>query len=120
VNKYHRAEEARHLAFARTTIGEHWTVAGTVERFAVRRIAPLIIGGMFETLVHPGVYATVGLPAWSTWKKAKANPRRIAMRHTATRPIVKAMLEAGVLRAGRVPSGWRRLAGVDRAGQPVA
>ena len=119
VNRYHRAEEARHLAYARTVMAEHWAAAGAVERYAVKRFAPLVIGGMFEMLVHPGVYATVGLPMWSTWKAAKRNPRRIALRHDATRPIVKAMLEAGVLREGRVPSRWRRLAGVDRAGQPI-
>ena len=119
VNRYHRGEEARHLAYARTVMGEHWAAAGPVERYAVKRFAPLVIGGMFDMLVHPGVYATVGLPMWATWKKAKRNPRRVALRHDATRPIVKAMLDAGVLRPGRVPSRWRRLAGVDRAGQAV-
>jgi len=119
VNRYHRAEEARHLAFARTVMGEHWAAAGVVERVAVRRVAPLVIGGMFDTLVHPGVYETVGLPGWATWRKAKANPRRLGLRREATRPIVKAMLDAEVLTEGRVPRGWQRLAGVDRAGEPV-
>jgi len=118
VNRYHRAEEARHLAYARAVLPEQWADASPVERVAVRRIAPLIIGGMFDTLVHPGVYATVGLPRWKTWRSVVRSPRRVALKREATRPIVKAMLDAGVFRAGRVPAAWRRLAGVDRAGAP--
>ena len=67
VNRYHRAEEARHLAFARMILPGQWKDAGSVERFLVRRFAPLMVGGMFEMLVHPGVYETVGLPGWKTW-----------------------------------------------------
>jgi hypothetical protein len=119
VNRYHRSEEARHLAFARTVVGEKWQGAGFLDRFAVRRIVPLIIGGMFETIVHPGVYATVGLPTWKTWWRANHSPARVQLRHGATRPIVKALLDAGVFRPGRVPSRWRALAGVDRTGAPV-
>jgi hypothetical protein len=120
VNRYHRAEEARHLAYARTVLPEQWAKAGPVERVAVRRVAPLMIGGMFDTLVHPGVYGTVGLPTWRTWRTVVRSPRRVALKQQATRPIVKAMLDAGVLRAGRVPRPWRRLAGVDRDGAPRA
>jgi hypothetical protein len=119
VNRYHRSEEARHVAYARTVVGEHWREAGAIERLVVRRVAPMIVAGMFDTIVHPGVYATVGLPRWRTWNRARRSVRRVAVRHEALRPIVKALLDAGVLRAGRVPRPWRRLAGVDRAGQPV-
>jgi hypothetical protein len=118
VNRYHRQEEARHLAFARLVLPEVWARAGIAERVAVRHVAPRIINGMFDMLVHPGVYETIGLPGWATWKAVRRSPRRIALRHEATRPIVRALLEAGALRRGRVPSAWRRLAGVDAEGQP--
>ena len=75
---------------------------------------------MFDTIVHPGVYATVGLPKFSTWRRANRSPYRVGLRRRAARPIVKAMLDAGVLRTGRIPRPWRALAGVDRAGQPSA
>ncbi|MCU1449218.1 MAG: hypothetical protein JWP02_1388, partial [Acidimicrobiales bacterium] len=58
VSRYHRQEEARHLAFARTTVGEHYRTAGWTDRFAVRRIVPLGIIGMFDMMVQPFVYAT--------------------------------------------------------------
>jgi hypothetical protein len=119
VNRYHRAEEARHLAFARLRVGEVWDGAGTADRWGVRHLAPLVIGGMFDLLVHPGVYETVGLPGWDTWRAVRSDPDRIALRHQATRPVVGALLEAGVLRPGSVPRPWRRLCGVDRRGLPV-
>jgi len=112
VNKYHRLEEARHLSFARAVLPEVWAKASLVEKVAVRRVAPLVIKGMFETLVHPGVYESIGLPAWDTWKAVNKTPERIAVRHEALRPVLKALVEAGVFREGRIPKGWRQLCGV--------
>jgi hypothetical protein len=120
VNRYHRQEEARHLAFARMVLPEVWERANIVEKVAVRRVAPLIIGGMFDQLVHPGVYRVVGLPGWSTWNAVRRSASRVALRHEATRPILRALVDAKALVPGRIPSGWRRLCGVDRAGEPVA
>lgn len=119
VNKYHRQEEARHLSFARTVLPEVWAKASFAERFAVRFVAPLAIKGMFETIVHPGVYGTIGLPTWKTWRAANHSPVRVALRHEATRPIIAALLNAGAMTAGRIPRGWRNLAGVDRTGTPL-
>lgn len=119
VNKYHRMEEARHLAFARLTVGELYPQVGRVERFRVRHMAPLMIGGLFDMFVHPGVYATVGLPAWKTWRAANRTPQRRAVKLAAVRPILKALLDGGVFRPGRIPRGWRTLCQVDRQGTPL-
>lgn len=118
VNRYHRAEEARHLSFARTMLPELWASSNPIDRFAVRHVAPRIIRGMFDTLVHPGVYATVGLPAWPTWRAANRSAPRVALRHDATRPVLKALMEGGVI-SGRVPAGWRSLCGVNAEGMPA-
>jgi predicted metal-dependent hydrolase len=119
VNRYHRQEEARHLSFARTTLPELYATAGRLERLRILYLAPLVIGGLFATFVHPGVYATVGLPGFKTWRAVNRSPERVAVRHRATRNILKALLDAGVVRRGRVPRGWRRLCGVDRRGEPI-
>jgi hypothetical protein len=111
VNKYHRAEEARHLAFARAVLPERWEQATAVDRFLVRHVVPLIIGDMFRMLVHPGVYKTVGLPAFSTWKRANQTPARIALRQQATRPILDTLVAAGVFKGNRIPKAWRQLTG---------
>lgn len=120
VNRYHRAEEARHLAYARTVLPERWEQAGAVDRFLVRRVVPLLIRGMFDMMVHPGVYAAVGLPAFRTWRRANRTPFRVGLRHEATRPIVRTLLASDVFHRGRVPRPWRALAGVDAAGDPAA
>ncbi len=119
INRYHRAEEARHLSFARMLLPDLWARAGHRERFRVRRLAPRIIQGLFESMVHPGVYATVGLPGFRTWRAAHRTSERVAIRHVATRPVLDQLLLVGAFPADRVPRGWRRLCGVDHTGTPV-
>src|SRR5918996_1692558 len=69
VSRYPRMEEARHIAFARTTVGEHYRKATWTDRYALRRLVPLGIVAMFDMMVQPFVYPTVGLPAFQTWRK---------------------------------------------------
>jgi hypothetical protein len=120
VSKYHRQEEARHLAFARMIFPEQWAKAGPFERFLVRYLGSQIAIAMFDTIVHPGVYASVGLPTWPTWKAVNRSPGRTALRHRALRPLLTLLLEADVFRGGRVPKGWQRACGVDRHGHDLA
>ncbi|QXC59631.1 diiron oxygenase [Aquihabitans sp. G128] len=118
VNRYHRQEEARHLAFARTMLPEVWAAASKVDRFQVHHVAPKLIAQMYAFLVHPGVYEQVGLDGWATWKAANKTPERLGLLRDATRPVLDALLEAGVVRAGSVPKAWRELCAVDRHGVP--
>jgi hypothetical protein len=124
VSKYHRQEEARHLAFARMLFPEQWAKAGPFERFLVRHVGSRIAIGMFDTIVHPGVYGTIGLPVWKTWRAVNQSAGRTELRHRALRPLVRQLVDAGVFRGGRVPKGWRVATGVDRRGDdrvlPVA
>lgn len=113
VNRYHRQEEARHLSFARAMLPEVWAKASAVERWAIRRVVPVGIRQMYEFLVHPGVYETIGLDGWATWKAVNATPERIAIRHQATRPILDALVGAGIVRKGHEPKAWRALCGLD-------
>jgi hypothetical protein len=75
---------------------------------------------MFDSMVHPGVYKTVGLPALKTWRAANRTAARRRLRFDSTRPILKLMVDAGALRADRLPLAWRKLAGVTRGGDPTA
>lgn len=116
VNRYHRAEEARHLSFARAMLPELWADASRIERRVVRHVIAPVIGQMFDLLVHPGVYETVGLDGWATWRTVRATPHRVELRRRATRPVLAALLEAGVFEPGSIPMGWQTLCGVDRRG----
>ena len=120
VSRYHRQEEARHLAFARLIFPERWEAVGPLERFLVRHLGSHVARAMFDTIVHPGVYGTVGLPTWKTWRRVNGSPGRTALRHRALRPLLTPLLEAGAFRGGRIPKGWQRACGVDRRGRDVA
>jgi hypothetical protein len=119
ISRYHRQEEARHLAFARTTVGEHHARATRTDRFMLDHLVPWGIGGMFDTIVQPFVYETIGLPGWATWKQVAASPPRRALRRQCVRAVLSALVDAGVYRPGRIPSAWRRHAEVDRRGRPL-
>ena len=119
VNRYHRQEEARHLAFARMILPELWQKAGFIDRFMVKHVAPLVAGGMFDTMVNPGVYAVIGLPGWKTWRRANRTPQRLELKHNALRPLLAAVVDAGAVVPGRIPRAWRLVCAVDRVGIPT-
>lgn len=121
LNKYHRMEEARHLSFARMLMPEAWAKTSRFERWFLRHIAPVLMTGTFDSLVHPGVYETVGLPGWATWHKVRKSEKRVALRAESFRPILALMLDVGAFgRRGRVPKAWRKACQVDAEGRPPA
>lgn len=119
VARYHRQEESRHISFARLMIPELWESTHAVDRFAIKHYAPIAIGRLFDFFVHPLVYRSVGLPAIKTWLAVRKNPSRVDLRHEATRPVMEALVEHGIIKQGRVPRGWRKVCGVDRHGVAV-
>lgn len=119
VNRYHRMEEARHLSFARAVLPEIWEATNPVDRALVRHVAPLLIRFMFDSMVHPGVYATIGMPPFKTWRAANRTAERRQLRFESTRPILQVLCDAGALPANAVPPAWRRLCGVARSGAPA-
>ena len=74
---------------------------------------------MFDGMIHPGVYRTVGLPALPTWRAVARSPFRVALRHEATRPVLTALVDGGCFRRGSIPARWRRLCGVDGSGDAM-
>jgi hypothetical protein len=119
VNRYHRQEEARHLAYARMRLPELRETSTAWERFRMRWTVPFGIHRLFDSMIDPGVYTTVGLPGMKTWLKATRSDRRLAMRYAATRPILEQVINAGFFPNGKVPRPWRQLCHVDRTGEPL-
>ena len=114
VNRYHRAEEARHLSFARALLPELWAGSSRTERWLVRHVAPLAMEGIFDSLVHPGVYRTVGLPGWRTWNRVRVSAERRDLRAEAFRPVAAALVASGAFgRTGRIPRAWRRACRIE-------
>jgi hypothetical protein len=120
VNRYHRAEEARHLSYARAVLPEVWEQANRIDRIAVHHVAPWVVKDMFRFLIGPGVYETVGLPGRETWEAVQELPARRGLLHEAMRNVLGSLIEAGALRPGRLPQGWQDVCGVDAQGAPAA
>jgi hypothetical protein len=97
---------------------ELWSRAPRGERRIVLHLVPFLLEGMFDMLVHPGVYEVVGLPGWPTWRRVRATPERRALKYRALQPVARALVDAGALRPGRVPTPWQRVCGIDRFGRP--
>jgi hypothetical protein len=107
VSRYHRAEEARHISFAREILTSAWKGAGRLDRWMVRHVAPIVIAAMFTLLIHPGVYKVAGLPGWRTWVKVAKSKERQRLRGDCTRPVLEAVKSSGVFHgAGRAPKSW--------------
>lgn len=120
LNKYHRLEEARHLSFARMLLPEALEKTSRFERWFIRHAAPGMMTGTFNSLVHPGVYATVGLPTWPTWHKVRKSEARVALRAESFRPILKVLMDADAFgRRRRVPRAWQKACRVDATGAPM-
>ena len=118
VNRYHRQEEARHLAFARMVLPEVWQRASLADRIMVHHVAPVLIREMYENMTHAGVFEAVGLPGVPTWRAARNHPGRVEVRVEATRPVLSTLIDAGAIERGKVPRAWQGLCAVDPAGQP--
>jgi hypothetical protein len=119
-NVYHREEEARHIAFAGILMPELWSRAGRRDKWLVRRVAPLLVNLMVNTqLMHPGIYAAVGLPAMRTHRAVLRSATHRNLIAEAMRPVLKTLLASAPEMRGRVPRGWRRICQVDRQGRPA-
>lgn len=120
VNRYHRMEEARHLSFARALLPELWAKASRAEKFAIRHVAPNMMVGLFDSMVHPGVYRSVGLDGWRTWRAVSKSEYRRQLKAQAFRPVLANLCDAGAFGPSpRVPAAWRAMCQVDGHGRAV-
>ena len=116
-SRYHRQEEARHLSFARMMVGELGSGHGGADSDWSSGSCPAWSTGC-STSSCTRACTPAGLPGIRTWLAVRSSPRRAALRHEATRPVLNALVDGGALRPGRIPTQWRRLCGVDRFGTP--
>jgi hypothetical protein len=79
-----------------------------------------MMAGLFDSLVQPGVYRTVGLPGWRTWNAVRTSEARRELRAEAFRPVMDVLRAAGAFGPrGRPPRSWRRVCRVDAGGGPT-
>lgn len=121
VNRYHRSEEARHIAFAQHMLGARAPGVPWHERIYFRYVSGFHAWLAWAAFFPPSVYGVLGLTKtaqWRLWWRAQHTPARTWLRQASTRPVLKALRESGALK-GKVPRMWRHLCGVDADAQPL-
>ena len=119
VSKYHRQEEARHLAFGRMLFPEQWAAAGPIERFLVRHLGSRIAMPCSTPSSTPASTAPSASRPGPPGRPSTAPP---AARPCATGPCARCSPRCS-RRASSVAaaSPWvgRLACGVDRAGRAL-
>lgn len=111
-------EEARHSRAFIRLIGE---LAPTAKNPLDTTIANFILNKLTRSLAKTHALLLVMVlagraPDLVDVERGDRLPRRKELRRTVTRPVLEALLDAGVLERGRIPRGWRKLCTVDRHG----
>ncbi|MEY9871775.1 hypothetical protein ABH931_001248 [Streptacidiphilus sp. MAP12-33] len=108
VTRIHVVEEARHVRYAREELRRQMTTAPAWERAYARLSSGESALVVSRTLVHPRVYASVGLDPDEAQRQARASEhRRETLRWSAER-LTSFLDEIGVLRGRTVLAQWRR------------
>jgi hypothetical protein len=107
VSRIHVVEEARHMRYAREEFRRDWAGRGRAQRAYSRLMLGLVAYFSATRLIHPAVYARVGLDPRTAARTARRNPHWIATKSWAARKAVATFQEAGAIRGpGRYL--WRR------------
>jgi hypothetical protein len=108
VARIHVVEEARHIQYARAELARNFERLGTVGKAYTRLLFAISSAVATRRLIHPQVYAAVGLDPKTAAKAARRNPHWRATRQWAARKIVDFARDVGLI-AGPATFVWRRL-----------
>jgi hypothetical protein len=90
-------EEARHMRYAREETLRQIRELGPIERVASQLVLGVVAALSTGRLVHPRVYAAVGLDVREAAATARANPAWVATRQDAARKAVAFFTQAGLI-----------------------
>jgi hypothetical protein len=107
VSRIHVIEEARHMRYARDETVRQVAELGRVERTVSRGVLGVVAVTATARLVHPGVYAAVGLDRREAVAAARTNPHWAATRRHAARKAVDFFTEQGLITALDRRVFWR-------------
>jgi hypothetical protein len=107
VNRIHVIEEARHVRYAREElVRELTTVSGPMLELH-RAVTAVVAVSVANILVHPGVYAAVGLDPKQARKVAVANPHYVETKRWMAEKVVDFLTEVGMI-GGPSKAIWQR------------
>lgn len=107
VSRVHVVEEARHMAYARVENRTAWDGLGRTQKAWTKIVLGVVAWISSAGLVHPQVYAAVGLDPREAHRVAESNPHWRASRKWAARKAVRSLEEAGMI-SGPSRLLWRR------------
>ncbi|MEU2948529.1 diiron oxygenase [Nocardiopsis alba] len=106
-SRIHVIEEARHIRYAREEFHRDWRRRGPVNRAYSRLVLGVVAYFSATRLVHPKVYARVGLDPREARRVARRNPRFIDSKTELSRKVVSTLDTAGAI-SGIGRRFWRR------------
>jgi hypothetical protein len=107
VNRIHVIEEARHVRYAREELVRELATVGTPMLELHRTVTAVVAASIANILVHPRVYASVGLDPKQARKVAVANPHYRETRRWMAEKVVDFLTEVGMI-GGPAKLIWQR------------
>ncbi|SHK91216.1 P-aminobenzoate N-oxygenase AurF [Pseudonocardia thermophila] len=107
VNKVHVTEEARHVRYAREELMRIMPGVNAAQRALARYLTARIAHVVAHDLVHPNVYASVGIEPAVGRRTALANPHYHETLRWSARKLVPFLREQGLI-GGPTEILWRR------------
>jgi hypothetical protein len=107
VSRLHVVEESRHMRYARDETARQVAQLGRLEHGASRAVLGVVAIMATGRLVHPGVYAAVGLDPRQAAAAARTSPRWAETRRFAARKAVAFFTELGLISSADRRLLWR-------------
>ncbi|MBC8090544.1 MAG: diiron oxygenase [Pseudonocardia sp.] len=107
VSRIHVTEEARHVRYAREELARLMPRLTPWQRELGRALTPVVAYVVMRNLVHPDVYASVGLDPAAARKVALANPYHRETITWSARKLTPFLREVGII-GGPFAWLWRR------------
>lgn len=107
VNRIHVIEEARHVRFAREEVVRGMAGVGRLRREFYRLVTALTAYAVVDCMIHPAVYAAVGISPVEGRRAALANPYHQEHRRWMSEKVVEFLTEVGLI-GGPTRRIWKR------------
>ena len=107
VNRIHVIEEARHVRFAREEVVRGLKGVGRLRLEFYRLVTALTAYAVVDCMIHPKVYAAVGIDPREGRRVALANPHHQEHRRWMSEKVVEFLTEVGLI-GGPTKRIWKR------------
>ena len=108
VSRIHVVEEARHIRYAREEVAARFAMLSRLEQAHQSFVLSLVAAVATRNLIHPEVYAAVGLDPKEARRVARRNPHWQETQKWAARRVVAFFTEHNMI-AGPGKLVWKRL-----------